>query len=99
MQSTSGDPQENQFLQRGGHGTVDPHLLQAVHHLPNIGKVKATALLEKFGSKDVLMPTVIMYLFMAVGIQAIANASIEELAEVTNRSHAQQLYNFFRTSM
>lgn len=80
--STSGDPQENQFLQRGGHGTVDPHLLQAVHHLPNIGKVKATALLEKFGS-----------------IQAIANASIEELAEVTNRSHAQQLYNFFRTSM
>ena len=55
MQSTSGDPQENQFLQRGEHGTVNPHLLQAAHHLPNIGKVKVTALLDKFGSKDVLM--------------------------------------------
>lgn len=53
-QSTSGDAQENQFLQRGGHGTVDPHLLQAALQLPNTGKVKATALLEKFGSEDCL---------------------------------------------
>ena len=34
---------------------MDPHLLQAVLHLPNTGKVKATALLEKFGSEDVLV--------------------------------------------
>ena len=33
---------------------MDPRLLQTVLHLPNTGKVKATALLEKFGSKDVL---------------------------------------------
>ena len=52
-------------------------------------------MLEKFGSKDSLIHIVMMYLFMVAGIQAIANASIEELAEVTNRSHAQQLYNFF----
>ena len=31
---------------------MDPHLLQTVLHLPNTGKVKATALLEKFGSKN-----------------------------------------------
>ena len=30
---------------------MDSSLLQAIIHLPNTGKVKATALLEKFGSK------------------------------------------------
>ena len=77
---------------------MDPHLLQAVLHLPNTGKVKATALLEKFGSEDVSVHTV-MYLFIIAGIQAIANANVEQLSEVTSRSHAQQLYNFFRTPM
>ncbi|XP_065913948.1 Fanconi anemia core complex-associated protein 24-like [Dysidea avara] len=78
--STSGDPQQNQFLHKGGGGALDSSLLQAIIHLPNTGKVKATALLEKFGS-----------------IQAISNASIQELAEATNHSHAVTLYNFFRT--
>ena len=77
---------------------MDPHLLQAVLYLPNTGKVKATALLEKFGSEDVLVYTV-MYLFIIAGIQAIANANVEQLSKVTSRSHAQQLYNFFRTPM
>ena len=40
-----------------------------------------------------------MYLLIITGIQAIANASVEQLSEVTSRSHAQQLYNFFRTPM
>ena len=77
---------------------MDPHLLQTILHLPNTGKVKATALLEKFGSKKILAYTV-MYLFIIAGIQAIANANVEQLSEVTSRSHAQQLHNFFRTPM
>ena len=78
---------------------MDPHLLQTVLHLPNTGKVKATALLEKFGSKNMVICYTVINSFVMIGIQAIANASIEELAKITSRSHAQQLYNFFRTPM
>lgn len=32
---------------------MDHSLLQTVLHLPHTGKVKATALLERFGSKEI----------------------------------------------
>lgn len=61
-------------------------------------KVKATALLERFGSKRIGLYNYILDALFIM-LQVISNASIEELAEVTSRSHAQQIYNFFRAPM
>ena len=47
---------------------MDPHLLQTVLHLPSTGKVKATALLEKFGSEDLLAYTVEVYYYSIISV-------------------------------